>query len=281
MSARILVIEDNITNMELMVYLLDAFGYEVETARDGKDGLQKAFRWSPDLIICDLEMPEVNGYEVALQLRSVPAAKKIPLIAVTAYAMVGDRDKILAAGFDGYLPKPIYPDIFVKQIEGFLDIDKHSGHQPDVSGAAEALPTLVPSCRAALLVVDDSPVNLSLLRSTFEPSGYKVVSAATVQDAMEAIACHSFDLVLSDLHMPCEDGIALLRRMKADPKRRSIPFVLFTASSSGHGDIKRELALQLGADRFLSRPLDPQSILSLVEEVLASTRSANGHCIGR
>src|SRR5258707_6249377 len=193
MPTRILIIEDNVTNMELMVYLLTAFGYEIETSRDGKQGLEKALRWSPDLIICDLEMPEMNGYEVALRLRATMGAKNIPLIAVTAYAMVGDRDKVLAAGFDGYLPKPIYPDAFVTQIESFLEMAKRSGQVPEVSKMADAQPAPAPTARATLLVVDDSPVNLSLLRSTLEPSGFNVVAVETAQQGMEEVARHSFD----------------------------------------------------------------------------------------
>src|SRR5258708_30717003 len=101
--------------MDLMVYLLKAFGYTLDMASNGKQGIEKAVKELPDLIICDLEMPELNGYEVAKQLKNLPDVQGIPLIAVTAYAMVGDRGKILAAGFDGYIAKPISPETFAKE----------------------------------------------------------------------------------------------------------------------------------------------------------------------
>ena len=117
---RILVIEDNPQNLELMTYLLQAFGYITLTARDGAEGIETVRREMLDLIICDVHLPKVNGYEVARELKRDPMLRRIPLVAVTALAMVGDRDKVLAAGFDGYIGKPITPEIFVKQVEAFL-----------------------------------------------------------------------------------------------------------------------------------------------------------------
>jgi CheY-like chemotaxis protein len=281
MSTRILVVEDNETNMELMVYLLTAFGYDLITARDGKEGLEKALE-TLDLIICDLEMPEMNGYEFALQLRRRTDRQRTPLIAVTAYAMVGDRDKILAAGFDGYLPKPIYPDAFVKEIEAFLPPEKRAGRKPDAAETAAEPESARPSERAVILIVDDSPVNLTLLRSTLEPNGYTVVATETVDEAVEAIGRTRIDLILSDLHMPRENGFELLTRVKAHPLWRAIPFFLFTASSDHAGDGQREYALKLGADKFLSRPLDPKFLLSLVDELFESnTRRSHGQGAGR
>src|SRR5271155_2924663 len=106
MAARILVIEDNSDNLDLMAYLLGAFGHTVVTARDGEEGLEAARREAFDLIVCDVQMPKVDGYGVARQLKADTQLRRIPLVAVTAFAMVGDRDKILAAGFDGYIAKP-------------------------------------------------------------------------------------------------------------------------------------------------------------------------------
>ena len=120
MPARILIIEDNPTNLDLMTYLLQAFGHAPLTAWDGEEGLEAACREAPDLIICDVQLPKVDGYEIARWLKSHPHLCTLPLVAVTALAMVGDRDKVLAAGFDGYIAKPISPDTFVGEVEEFL-----------------------------------------------------------------------------------------------------------------------------------------------------------------
>jgi CheY-like chemotaxis protein len=119
MSLRILVIEDNATNLELMTYLLKAFGHTTIVALDGEEGLAVAMRELPDVILCDIAMPKLDGYGVARRMKADPTLADIPLIAVTASAMGGDRDKIIATGFDGYISKPITPETFVAQVEAF------------------------------------------------------------------------------------------------------------------------------------------------------------------
>jgi CheY-like chemotaxis protein len=120
MGARILVIEDNPTNLELMTYLLKAFGHETASAGDGEAGVEAALTTAPDLILCDLALPRMDGFGVAARLKAEPSLAGVPLIAVTASAMVGDRDKVLATGFDGYITKPISPETFVSEVEGYL-----------------------------------------------------------------------------------------------------------------------------------------------------------------
>ena len=120
MVARVLLVEDNAANLALMQYLLQASGYTTLTATDGRQGVVAAQRESPDVILMDLQLPIMNGYEAARLVKEVPALRGVPIIAVTAFAMVGDRDKILARGFDGYIAKPITPERFVSEVEGFI-----------------------------------------------------------------------------------------------------------------------------------------------------------------
>jgi CheY-like chemotaxis protein len=130
MGSCILVIEDNPANMELMTYLLSAFGYITVAARDGEEGVETALRVNPDLILCDLALPKLDGYGVARRLRAEPSLTKVPLIAVTASAMVGDRDKVIATGFDGYISKPITPETFVAEVESYLHRKEGHGDHP-------------------------------------------------------------------------------------------------------------------------------------------------------
>ena len=120
MCARILIIEDHPANLELMEYLLHYSGHEVLAAMDGALGLELAEHETPDLIICDIQIPKVDGFGVARQLKASEALRLIPLVAITAFAMVGDRERILAGGFDEYVAKPIDPQAFVAQMEAFL-----------------------------------------------------------------------------------------------------------------------------------------------------------------
>ncbi len=128
MAARILVIEDNAENLEVMTCLLEAFGHTTFSASDGEQGLKAVSVQHPDLIICDLQLPGISGFAVCRQLKNDPLLSEIPLVAVTAQAMVGDRERILEAGFNGYISKPIAPRNFVEQVESFIGDDKDGGY---------------------------------------------------------------------------------------------------------------------------------------------------------
>jgi CheY-like chemotaxis protein len=119
-AVRILIIEDNPTHLELMSYLLRAAGHTLYAAADGAEGIECARRTNPDLIVCDMRLPRLDGYEVAQRLKNDPVLRAVPLVAVTSYAMVEDRDMAMASGFDGYLTKPIMPMTFVEELEAFL-----------------------------------------------------------------------------------------------------------------------------------------------------------------
>jgi CheY-like chemotaxis protein len=117
MGKKILVIEDNEQNMYLMHFLLESNGYSVIEALNGQVGIQKAIDEHPDVILLDIQLPEMDGYQIAKILRKTPDIDTIPIIAVTSYAMAGDREKILAAGATDYIEKPINPATFVDQIK--------------------------------------------------------------------------------------------------------------------------------------------------------------------
>lgn len=120
MAARILVIEDDKNSRELVVYLLKVAGYVPIAAPDGGQGIALVRSEHPDLVICDLQMPVLTGYEVLAQVRAHPDIAHTPVIAVTAYSMQGDRETALAAGFNGYFSKPIDPERFLLDIAPFL-----------------------------------------------------------------------------------------------------------------------------------------------------------------
>ena len=131
MKRKILLIEDHEQNRYLASFLLEKHGYAVVSAADGRTGIELARAVKPALILLDIQLPLMDGYTVARELRSDSALGNIPIIAVTSYAMVGDREKALAAGCNGYLEKPINPDTFVTEIERFLTPNqKGEPHDP-------------------------------------------------------------------------------------------------------------------------------------------------------
>ena len=127
MKTTILIIEDNVQNLYLATFLLEARGHHIEHAADGARGIALAGSLRPDLILLDIQLPGMDGYAVAHTLKNDPALKHIPIVAVTSYAMVGDREQIMAAGAQGYLEKPINPDTFVAEVEKFIGPAKVRG----------------------------------------------------------------------------------------------------------------------------------------------------------
>jgi len=117
---RILVVEDNEKNMYLMRYILKSAGYGVIEAGSGEEGVELAIKEKPDLVIMDIQLPGIDGLEATRRIRESEAGGKIPIIAVTSYAMAGDRDRILKGGCTGYIEKPIDPETFLSEIEKHL-----------------------------------------------------------------------------------------------------------------------------------------------------------------
>ncbi len=120
MKTRILIIEDNEQNLYMQTFLLEQRGYEVIQARDGRGGLELAGRLKPALILLDIQLPAMDGHEVARRLKEQPETRDIPIVVVTSYAMPADRERVLANGCEGYIEKPIDPDTFVSEIEQYL-----------------------------------------------------------------------------------------------------------------------------------------------------------------
>jgi CheY-like chemotaxis protein len=116
----ILVVEDNQDNLALLEYLLTAYGYSPLLARTGRDGVRIAIEERPEVILLDIRMPGMDGYEVAAAIKSTPGFEQTPIVAVTASVMPDDRERIAASGFDGYIAKPIDPETFIANLTRFL-----------------------------------------------------------------------------------------------------------------------------------------------------------------
>ena len=121
---RVLVIEDNEDNRELIDFLLQAAGFETMHAVTGLEGVKMALEEKPDLLICDIQLPDIDGKETLIRIKQNEETKHIPSIAMTSYAMAGDREKLLAAGFTAYIEKPIDPERVIGQIQEVVDGEK-------------------------------------------------------------------------------------------------------------------------------------------------------------
>jgi two-component system, cell cycle response regulator len=275
MSARILLVEDTPHNLQLMTYLLESYGHTVIPADTGEQGIGLASAARPDLVVMDLQLPGMDGYEALTVLRSLPALDGVPIVAVTSFAMVGDRDRALSAGFDEYLAKPIDPEHFTEQIGSLLPEGLRgfpitpSGDEPARSTEpATAPPADVPH-RADILVLDDSLINQTLLRSMLEPHGYRVRTASTVHEAIVAAEKLPPDLVLSDIHVGRETGDALLSYLRTVPILTVVPFAFITATTDWQDPLP-----DAGEPRVIRRPIEPTALLDEVKTLLNSGTGA-------
>ena len=114
---KVLVVEDNPNNMKLITLVLKKHGYETIEAVSGEDGVEKAATENPDMILMDVLLPGIDGLETTRQIRKIESMKDVPIIAITSYAMAGDRDKVMEAGCNGYFEKPIDPLTIIEKIE--------------------------------------------------------------------------------------------------------------------------------------------------------------------
>ena len=203
---------------------------------------------APDAMVIvnvDVQLPDMDGFEIARWLKSHPVLRRIPLVAVTAFAMLGDRERVLAAGFDGYLAKPIQPETFVQRMEAFLPLEKHSAAISPTTTEVTVPESAANTPGPTILVVDNLPLNIELARCILEPSGYRPVTATSMAEGLRMARETLCDLILSDV---CMGGAAGM-----------IPFVLITSTMIGDGDHVKGLAL--GAERFLRRPIEPEALL--------------------
>ncbi|WP_374565323.1 response regulator [Ideonella sp.] len=267
----LLVIDDNAINLALIGYLLTSAGWETCPAENGAQALKLlAQRHDFAAILCDIQMPVMDGYEFARQVKAQPAWAAVPLVAVTALAMVGDRDRILAAGFDGYVSKPIEPVEFIAALKNI--VPSLETPPPQAAPAPAPAPLPPPPAGQTILVLDDTPSNLQLKRDLLQPLGYRVLTAQTPAVAMALAQAERPHLIISDVGMPTGSGFDFIAEVKADPALRDIPFLFLSAT---HWDERaRARGLALGARRYLRRPIDSQTLLYEIRRCLDDSVSA-------
>lgn len=259
MSRRVIVVEDNPTNLELMLYLLESFGYEAAGFSRAANALEALQKEPFDLGLVDILMPEMDGFEFAQRVRADERTKTLPLIAITALAMVGDRERVLGAGFDGYMAKPIDPERFISQLQLFF------------AEAQRKRERAQPPSGPLILAVDDVQVNRQVIRGALAPFGYRIAEASGAHEALAEIAREKPALILCDVHMPAGDGFSLVESVKLNEQMRDIPFIFISSTAWQTRDKRR--AMELGANKFILRPIDPQKLL---DEVRSAIRDGNG-----
>jgi DNA-binding response OmpR family regulator/class 3 adenylate cyclase len=252
----ILIIDDDKEIRDMARAVLSHHGYAVLDEDNTNAGIATARRQLPDLILMDISMPYLDGWTATRLIKSDPALARVPVIAWTALGMKGGEAGALAAGYDGYLPKPIDLNCFVDQITAFLRA-REPESPPAVARKPAALPfiPLAYLTEARLLVVAGDEATRREFCQWLLGMGYRhVLSAADIATVLNVAHVHHLDLVLLDMDVNGASGLEALRQFRARPYLQTVPVIMVMSSCANHADTAR--ALEVGADDYVQRPID-------------------------
>ena len=284
--ASILVVDDEPENLELLEAILASAGHTVRKAADGQEALRAVDEEPPELILLDLVMPGLSGFEVCEMLRGQPRTARIPVIIVTGFDQFGTKERILALGAEDYLTKPILPADVQARVEALLkvrhlqqDLDRtlaylHELEMASYSHRRRMLAEMAPSSaqagqkgegRAAplVLLVDDEELPRQLYGDLLAEHGFRVVAASDGQEALKAALRHPLEAAILDLMLPDLSGLNLLeelRRLVPD-----LPVIILTAHPDPQAAVT---AFKLGAFDFLVKGLQPDVVALAVRRAI-------------
>ena len=232
------------------VPILEDEGYEVRSASDGAEAIALARALTPDLVITDVEMPELDGYAVCKALKSDPATAHVPVLICSSLGEAADLERGFDAGADDYLVKPVLPEELSTRVRAL------------VLGS-------LPASRERILVVDDSPAQRHYVADCLARQGFEVATADNGRAALDKAAAIRPALVVSDYEMPVMTGFELVHALRRDPELRQIPVIMLTARDS-----RRDMAQMraAGASAYLVKPFSQDKCIALVERTLAERR---------
>lgn len=285
--AKILVVEDNPANLKLAVVILTHAGHELLCATRGDEGVVIARRARPDLILMDVQMPGMSGLEAMRLLKQDAATAAIPVIGLTAFAMKGDAERILAAGCDAYLAKPYSHTQLTATVAGLLgniqqlDADAAPPAPEDraaaASGRRAAAPappsrTEAPRQGRLILVAEDSATNQKLIAYQLALLGFTADVAKDGREALLSWRSGDYALLLADLHMPEMDGFQLTAAIRAEENdSRHIPIIALTAD-----DVRSEVehCRTVGMDDYLRKPAQVADLQAMLDKWLPAVPSS-------
>lgn len=266
----ILVVDDNPGNLKVAAELLGSAGYRVRTAASGRQCLEEANRSKPDIILLDLAMPVMDGFETTRRLRDSGTLDKVIIIALSANADWENQRKSLDAGCNGFVPKPL-------RLEALFDcLGEHVTEfaRPRSAPSCDSAPypmTRSPLTDRKILVADDNPINLSLLTTQLSSAGATVSEARDGKEALSLIRQKPFDLIMLDLRMPTLNGLQVMAGIQADPGPNRLTRVV--AMSAYASPSEKSAVERAGFSAMLTKPVSEETLLGIMTD-RPSTSSA-------
>ena len=259
-KTNVLVVEDNAITRKMIRVALESAGYGVLEAADGKSAVHLVKK-RPALILQDLLLPDIDGFDLVRQLRKALADPRIPILACTGLMSKLEEARTIRGGFTDYLFKPIEPFRLLQIVERYLV------KPPGRSRKAKE--------KITVLLVDDNPVELKLEKLALEADGFDVITAIDGKQAWQMAEEQRPDAVLCDLVMPQMTGFDLCMALRKDPRFCTLPIVITSSSGSYIDDEDRKLAETVGADAFVDRTPDLKEVVEALRAAL--DRSSHPH----
>jgi len=254
-SLRVLVVDDNVDTVTTLEMLLRESGYDVRTAYDGSTVLEAALDYRPNVVLLDIGLPGMNGYEVAKQIRQQPALKNVVLVATTGYGQESDRKRSQEAGFDYHLVKPVELAALEKLLAA------HAASSPSLEYSNPTGASL------RVLVVDDMRDTTLILRTLLTAAGHDVRTASDSPSAFAMALEYRPEVALLDISLPGMSGLELAKRIRQQSTLKDIVLVAMT----GYGDdVDRQRSIDAGFDHHLVKPADIRIVLKILATVSES-----------
>ena len=269
MSARVLVVDDILPNVKLLEAKLASEYYDVITATNGPDALEKVANQSPDIVLLDVMMPGMDGFEVCRRIKDDPATAHIPVVMVTALTQAEDRIKGLEAGADDFLSKPLDDIALMSRVRSLVRLKmtvdewrvrENTATQLGVSDQA-VIAKNEPVENARILVIEDQNFESEKFVEGLKVDNDVVIIAETGISAMSKISQADYDLIAVSLNLSNEDGLRLCSHLRSSERTRSIPILMIAEKDDmpriAHG-------LEIGAHDYILRPVDRNELLARV-----------------
>lgn len=250
---KILLVEDNPLTIKLVKLTLETDGYQVVFCESGNEALLKLENFKPDLILQDIRLPDIDGFVLIKQIRSLIKCENIPIIAFSGSNSLLDENKIKESGFTDFLLKPVEPSVLLKCIKRLLLEYSSQGHTK----------------QNVALIIDDDPLQLKFTGLQFNHAGFEVIYAIDGKDGLEKAQLQHIDVIVSDVLMPKLDGFQLCKALRAIPELNAIPIILVSANYVEESD--RRLAEAVGANGYVYRSLGIQEIIDTVTSCINLT----------
>jgi len=267
MTARILVVDDILPNVKLLEAKLTSEYYEVVTAMSGEEALEKARDTNPDLILLDIMMPGMDGFEVCTRLKADPAVAHIPVVMVTALTDTEDRVRGLQCGADDFLSKPVNDTALMARVRSLvrlkMAIDEWRARETTATqlGVIQENANLINEDIgvANVLLVEDMDFELNKIKATIEEQGHKIDIVPTGMDAVKKTSTDAYDLLIISLNLENDDGVRLCSHLRSNEKTRNTPILMI----GGEEDLPQiARGLEIGAHDYIVRPIDRNELIA-------------------